>query len=131
MAIDWKTIDPQHPALSAIPVVLRNAARLDQFVRGQALYHQGDKPRFMLFVLRGELRLLRRSAGGEEIILQRSRGGFIAEASLDARHYHCDVVAAADGQLLAFPRKAFADALQNDAAFNRTWITLLASEVRR
>ncbi|MFP3873354.1 MAG: Crp/Fnr family transcriptional regulator [Thiohalophilus sp.] len=131
MTIDWTTFVAEHPGLGDIPSSLRRDARLDQFVRGQTLYRQGEKPRSMLFVLQGELRLLRRSAGGSEMILQRSRGGFIAEASLDARHYHCDVVAAADGQLLAFPRKTFASALQNDAAFNRAWITLLACEVRR
>ena len=67
---------------------------------------------------------------GGEIVLQRSRGGFIAEASLDAKPTIA-MVAATDGRLLQFPRSAFQAALENDRAFNRAWIRLLGWEVRR
>ncbi len=82
-------------------------------------------------MLCGEIRLLRRSAAGAEMIVQRSRGGFVAEASLDSAVYHCDIVGASDGRLLTFPRTAFQAALESDATFNRAWIRLLAGEVRR
>jgi CRP-like cAMP-binding protein len=55
----------------------------------------------------------------------------MAEASLDAEAYHCDAVAAADGRLLCFARSAFHTALNDEAVFNRSWIQLLAREVRR
>ncbi|WP_230646797.1 cyclic nucleotide-binding domain-containing protein [Bradyrhizobium sp. Leaf401] len=37
----------------------------------------------MFFVLSGEVRLVRRSRSGGEVVLQRTRHGFLAEASLD------------------------------------------------
>lgn len=131
MTIDWITLAEQQPLLGGIPDALRNSARLRPFARGETLYRQGERPRFMLYVLSGEVRLLRRTPGGNEMILQRARGSFIAEASLDAQRYHCDVVAADGGRLLTFPRTAFQTALDNDPAFNRAWIQLLAGEMRR
>lgn len=85
----------------------------------------------MLCVLSGELQLIRHTPNGSDIVLQRSRGGFVAEASLDATSYHCDVIAATDGQVLMFPRAAFQAALESDPTFNQAWIRLLAREVRR
>lgn len=131
MRIDWKTIEAEQPALITIPTALREAARLRPFTKGQTLFQQGERPAGMLFILTGEIRLLRRTPTGAEIILQRACSGFIAEASLDAGAYHCDVSAASDGQLLLFPRTVFKTALESDNAFNRTWIGLLAAEVRR
>lgn len=131
MSINWIALIAQHPMLEFIPAGLRDAARLCPFASGDTLFRQGERPTSMLYVLEGEVRLLRRSAAGVEMILQRSRGGFIAEASLDAATYHCDIVSAGDGRLLTFPRTAFQNALETDATFNRTWIRLLAGEVRR
>lgn len=131
MSLDWKIIDAEHPVLAKIPGVLRNAARLRPFSKGQTLFQQGERPAGMLFILTGEIRLLRRTPTGAEIILQRASGGFIAEASLDTGAYHCDITAASGGQLLLFPRAVFKAALESDNAFNRTWIGLLAAEVRR
>lgn len=131
MSIDWKVLAAEHPILTAIPDVLRDATRLRPFTKGQTLYQQGERPAGMLLILTGEIRLLRRTATGHEIILQRSSGGFIAEASLNTDNYHCDIVAASDGRLLFFPRTAFKAALDSDTMFNRIWIGLLAAEVRR
>ncbi|MEJ2440908.1 MAG: Crp/Fnr family transcriptional regulator [Gammaproteobacteria bacterium] len=131
MEIDWHTIETNHPVLAAMPRTLQAAARLRPFKKGQALFHQGERPANMLFVLSGEVRLVRRTFAGSEMILQRGSTGFIAEASLDTSTYHCDIVAASDGQLLLFPRSRFKTALAQDAAFNQTWIDLLAAEVRR
>lgn len=117
--------------LAAIPSVLRDAARLRPFSKGQTLFQQGERPAGMLFILTGEIRLLRRTATGNEIILQRSSHGFFAEASLDTEAYHCDIVAASDGRLLLFPRTVFKAALESDRKFNHTWIGLLAADVRR
>ena len=131
MPIDWEKLTKEQPALGAVPGVLRDGARQRAFDKGEVLYRCGQAPEGMLCVLSGEIRLVRHAAGGNEIVLQRSRGGFIAEASLDTQIYHCDIVGATDGQLLLFPRAAFQAALESDPAFNRAWILLLAREVRR
>lgn len=94
------------------------------------LFNRGDHPRAMYFVLSGEVRLVRHSKAGGEIVLQRTRQGFLAEASLDQKSYHCDAVAAVPSKILAIPRKAFADALAAES-FRMCWIGHLARELRR
>lgn len=130
--------DPDHVAtdiiaavLKHIPETLREAALVLAFGCGETLFRQGERPKAMLCLLSGEIRLVRRSRAGGEIILQRSRGGFIAEASLESKAYHCDAVAAAAGQLLRFPLRAFRQAIESDAGFRNAWIAHLAGEVRK
>jgi CRP-like cAMP-binding protein len=131
MAIDWESVIGEQPALAILPIRLREVARQRPFAKGETLFRQGQRPEVMWCVLTGEVRLVRHSTEGTEIILQRSCGGFMAEASLDAEAYHCDAIAAADGRLLCFARSAFRAALDDEPVFNRSWIQLLAREVRR
>jgi len=127
---DWPALAADHPELAHVPLALRGAARVHALAAGETLFRQGDRPKAMFCVLVGEVRLLRRSREGAEVILQRSRGGFFAEASLESKAYHCDAVAVIEGRLLAFPIRAFREALESDAAFRNVWMALLAREVR-
>ncbi|OIQ99154.1 global nitrogen regulator [mine drainage metagenome] len=127
----WRALLVAHPDLAPIPGTLREAAEVKAFARGETLFRQGERPRAMLFVLTGEIRLVRLSRAGSEIILQRSRGGFIAEASLESKTYHCDAIAAAEGQLLRFPLRAFRQAIGTEPGFRDAWIAHLAGEVRK
>jgi CRP-like cAMP-binding protein len=129
--MDWAALVESHPELAHIPPALRDTVRVRAFAAGETLFRQGERPKAMYCVLDGEVRLLRRSREGGEVILQRSRGGFFAEASLESKAYHCDGVAAAEGRLLAFPVRAFREALEGDAAFRTAWMAQLAREVRR
>lgn len=131
MACDWPALASDHPELAHIPAALRDAARLRELAAGVTLFRQGERPKAMYCVLDGEVRLLRRSREGGEVVLQRSRGGFFAEASLESKAYHCDTEATADSRLLCFPMKAFREALEGDAAFRSAWMAQLAREVRR
>lgn len=131
MTCDWPTLAVVHPELAHIPPALREAARLKECAAGEAVFRQGERPKAMLYVLDGEVRLLRRSREGAETVLQRSRGGFFAEASLEAKAYHCDAVAVAASRLLVFPIRAFREALDEDTAFRNAWMALLAREVRK
>ncbi|HUW36171.1 MAG TPA: cyclic nucleotide-binding domain-containing protein, partial [Rhodocyclaceae bacterium] len=92
--------DPNHvgadivdTVLKPIPETLRGLAQLQTFGLGETIFRQGERPKAVLCVLTGEIRLVRLSRAGGEIILQRSRGGFIAEASLESSAYHCDAIA--------------------------------------
>ena len=85
----------------------------------------------MLFVVAGEVRLVRRTAGGADVVLQRARAGFVAEASLESPRYHCDIEAVTKSRLLGFPRDPFRNALEVDAAFRNFWMRRLAAEVRK
>lgn len=117
--------------LDALPPRLDAIARRRTVRAGEVLFRQGDAPRVILFVLSGEVRLVRNGPSGEEIILQRGTGGFFAEASLWAASYHCDGVVAQSGELLEVPRQAFEETLAADCAFQRAWMQHLTREVRR
>lgn len=129
--IDWPTLAERQPLLAAMPRALLGAAKRRPFVAGTSVFRQGQRPAAMSCVLAGELRLLRRNTDGGEVVLQRCRGGFFAEASLQAAAYHCDAVAVTSGELLRFPLAAFRSALADDAEFNGRWIAHLSAEVRR
>jgi CRP-like cAMP-binding protein len=85
----------------------------------------------MFFVSAGEVTLLRHGAEGEPVILQRTRRGFVGEASLQSDRYHCDAVAVADAEVTRVPLRELRDALTTDPAFALRWIGMLNREVRR
>ncbi|GLH76543.1 Crp/Fnr family transcriptional regulator [Bradyrhizobium sp. SSBR45G] len=129
-AVDWKSLALESPLLAALPESAQRLTRFLELQRHSTLFRCGDRPRAMFFVLSGEVRLLRRSKSGGEVVLQRTWRGFLAEASLDQPTYHCDAVAAAPTRLLAIPRRLFTDALAVEGFRNR-WIAHLAQELRK
>jgi len=128
--LDWRVLARLSPLLAALPAAARLRTRRILVPRQGTVFCRGDRPRAMFFVLDGEVRLLRRSRSGDDVILQRARLGFLAEASLDQSSYHCDAVAAQTSALLAIDRQAFADALRRPEIRDR-WCDHLARELRR
>lgn len=129
-ALDWKSLSLESPLLAALPERARRLTRSLEIQRQSTLFGRGDRPQAMFFVLSGEVRLVRRSSSGGEIVLQRTRRGFLAEASLDQSAYHCDAVAAERTRLLAIQRRAFINALAVEG-FRDRWIAHLAQELRK
>lgn len=119
------------PDLNWIPPSLLAAATITTVGAGETVFRGGDRPSAMLCVVEGEIRLVRRAPDGTEVVLQRSRGGFVAEASMGAKTYHCDALATSSGRLLRIPMTAFRNALDQDRDFRDAWIAHLAREVRR
>ena len=120
-----------HPVLAVVPSPLRDRAEHGELGQGEALFRIGDRVQNLYFVATGEVHLRRLARDGAEIVLQRSRNGFLAEASLGARTYHCDALAARTARVLCFPACAFQAALDDDVDFRRIWMRLLAREVRK
>ncbi|MCK1453565.1 Crp/Fnr family transcriptional regulator [Bradyrhizobium sp. 35] len=129
-APDWKSLSLESPLLAALPESARRLTRSMEIERERTLFSRGDSPQAMFFVISGEVRLLRRSKAGGEVVLQRAQRGFLAEASLDQSTYHCDAVAAEPSRLLALPRRAFTGALAVEG-FRDKWIAHLARELRK
>jgi CRP-like cAMP-binding protein len=128
--LDWIGLMQAHPELVALPTRLRRQAINVVAAEGEPVFRLGSQPRNMLWVLDGEVRLVRRSRSGTEIVLQRAYSGFVAEASLESSRYHCDAVAATDSRLLGFPIQSFREAVRRDEKFRMFWMRRLAREVR-
>lgn len=98
--------------------------------KGERLFSRGDVPSFMFWVRTGEVRLVRTSPMGSEIVFQRARHGFLAEASSNQRAYHCDGVAAMTTRVQAIPIEEFRAALTRPEV-QAEWIRHLSQELRR
>ena len=95
------------------------------------LFKTGKKPEWMFFVLSGEVTLERLNQHGDPVVLQRTRHGFVSEASLQSPKYHCDAVVVAETEIIQIPIQTLADALSTDPAFAGRWINMLNQEVKR
>ncbi|QID16590.1 Crp/Fnr family transcriptional regulator [Nitrogeniibacter mangrovi] len=114
-----------------MPADLRAAAVWRAFGRGARLFALGAPPREMCFIAEGEVHLCRLSPDGTELVLQRARGSFLAEASVEADRYHCDAIAATPGRALVFPMREFRRGLAGCAVFRDQWMFHLMREVRK
>jgi CRP-like cAMP-binding protein len=85
----------------------------------------------MFFVVSGEVTLERTGLQGEPVVLQRTRLGFVSEASLKVAKYHCDALAIIDTTVIKVPAKELAVVLEQDPDFASRWIDMLNSEVKR
>lgn len=129
--VDWSALCSRHQTLSHLPTTLKRSVHQVAFEAGDLLFRLGERPSAVLYLVSGEIRLTRRSTDGAEVVLQRSRSGFFAEASMESDRYHCDGVASESGELLRFPVAAFREAVAHNAEFRNAWLGHLMREVRR
>jgi len=101
------------------------------FGKGKRLFEMGKKPAFMFFVDHGEVTLERLGLNGASVILQRTRHGFVGEASLHSARYHCDAMAVADSTLARIPIRELRSAMEQDSVFALRWVAMLNREVKR
>ena len=101
------------------------------FKKHQRLFLTGERPNWMFFVVSGEVTLERTGLQGEPVVLQRTRLGFVSEASLKVAKYHCDALAITDTTVIKVPVKELAVVLDHDPDFARRWISMLNAEVKR
>lgn len=85
----------------------------------------------MFFVGDGEVVLERLGAQGSSVVLQRTRHGFVGEASLQSARYHCDGKVVAISQITQTPIRELREAMDNDSKFASRWIAMLNREVKR
>ncbi|MGV8863502.1 MAG: Crp/Fnr family transcriptional regulator [Pseudomonas sp.] len=130
-ALDWPALIAAQPSAALIPETLRVSARRVDTDTRETLFLIGDPIRHVYLVISGEARLVRLGRNGLEVVLQHSRGGFIAEASLDSRAYHCDAIATESTTLLLFPVVAFRAALEDVPAFRKAWQSELSKEIQK
>lgn len=99
--------------------------------KNERIFHTGARPEWMFYVVSGEVTLERTGLQGEPVVLQRTRQGFVSEASLKSAKYHCDALAITDSTVVKIPIKDLSAELECDPAFASRWIGMLNGEVRR
>ena len=119
------------PLKELLPEAVQTLCKMTSVKKGSLLFQTGKKPELMFFVLSGEVTLERLSQHGDPVVLQRTRYGFVSEASLQSPKYHCDGRVVANSEIIQIPLSALADALKSDAAFAARWIRMLNQEVKR
>ena len=101
------------------------------YKKHERLFITGKSPEWMFYVVTGEVTLERTGLQGESVVLQRTRLGFVSEASLKTDKYHCDALAISETNVIKVPIKALAAALDRDPDFASRWISMLNTEVKR
>lgn len=135
-ATPGRASQPPHPLLppalqALLPAALHTHCEGARCARGERLFLAGARPEWMFYVVAGEVTLERSGLHGEPVVLQRTRQGFVSEASLRAAVYHCDALAVIDTTVVKLPVRALSTALEGDPAFAGRWIAMLNAEVRR
>ena len=120
------------PALkSLLPAHLQDLCEGERIKKGSLVFRAGKKPTWMYYVVKGEVTLERTGIRGEPVVLQRTRQGFISEASLRVDHYHCDALTILDTQVIKLPVQPMLTTLGQDPLFANRWMMMLNQEVRR
>ena len=129
--MDDEQIKFSSPLKALLPPAVLALCTLKSLKKSTLLFKTGKKPEWMFFVLSGEVTLERLSQHGDQVVLQRTRHGFVSEASLQSPKYHCDAVVVAEAEIIQIPIQTLADALSTDSAFAGRWINMLNQEVKR
>jgi CRP/FNR family transcriptional regulator, dissimilatory nitrate respiration regulator len=121
-----------HPELTELlPTDLHAFCVTAVHQKGERLFATGSKPVNMFFIGSGEVILERLGAQGGSAVLQRTRHGFVGEASLQSARYHCDGKVIAVSEITQIPIKQVRTAMDSDPAFASRWIAMLNREVKR
>ena len=129
--MDDEQIKFSSPLKALLPPAVLALCTLKSLKKNTLLFKTGKKPEWMFFVLSGEVTLERLSQHGDPVVLQRTRHGFVSEASLQSPKYHCDAVVVAEAEIIQIPIQTLADALSMDPDFAGRWINMLNQEVKR
>lgn len=120
-----------HALQALLPAGLKPMCTHFHCAKGDRLFTQGRRPDRMFYVAGAEVVLQRVGLQGENVVLQRARQGFVAEASLQSPKYHCDAVVTVSGGLVSIPLEPVKQALMVDPAFAMRWIGMLNQELKR
>jgi CRP-like cAMP-binding protein len=120
------------PSLKALlPPQIHNLCSGARYKKNERLFITDKSPEWMFYVVTGEVTLERTGLQGESVVLQRTRLGFVSEASLKTAKYHCDALAISETNVIKVPIKALAAALDRDPDFASRWISMLNTEIKR
>jgi len=105
------------PAPGVVPKIAGVQPTLRRVPAGGTLFCRGGKTFGVFFLAKGRLRMQRVTPDGSAVILHVARPGeTLAEASLFAECYQCDVIAEADAEVWYYPKDDLTHRLRDDPA---------------
>jgi len=124
--ISIMNIPPVFARLPASAISRRTAAP------GEVIFRKGDPAGGMIFVISGELALLRHGEAGEPVPLAHAGPGeTLAESALFADAYHCDCVALTRATAMTIRKHAVIDQIARDADFALAMVARLSDQLRQ
>ena len=122
---------PGDPSFELLPQALRDLAEMRGMRRNSVLFRRGERAGAVFCVLSGEVRLLRYTAEGVEIVQHSARAGeFFAEATLSGGSYHCHAVCSASGQVAVLDIEKLRSCMLRDPSMAMMWIQVLSRHLR-
>jgi CRP-like cAMP-binding protein len=123
-------------------IAIMSAELIDYFSRlpsrrrtlepGQYLFHRGDPILRLHWLEVGTVHLQRFTADGGAVVMQRATSGaVIAEASIFAKHYHCDAISVGPAIVRHFDVREVRALVEREPAFTASLARYLAEEVMR
>jgi CRP-like cAMP-binding protein len=91
-----------------LPPQIHELCTVAFYKKNERLFLTGKMPEWMFYVIAGEVTLERTGLQGEPVVLQRTRLGFVSEASLKVAKYHCDALAITETNVIKVPAKELA-----------------------
>ena len=110
---------------------LKRQASIRELRKGEPLFQQGQAATALFEVLRGRLRLVRRTSDGHLVALHTARAGdLFAEAALFSDVYHCDAVSTVSSCIRIFPKPVLLTQLRSNPVLFEVFSAKLAKQLQ-
>lgn len=94
------------------------ACKTKTLEKGEFVFRQNDQSNAMFFLIEGAIQLERHTSNGNKVSIHRAiKMQTFAEASLFSDAYHCDAVAVANSEFVAFDKTAILTKMKTDPNF--------------
>ena len=112
--------------------IVRGISKIRSLVKGEILFHPGQRADAVYKVLGGEVHLFRINDNGNKVLLYRAlEDSYFAEASLNSDVYHCTAECVKASKIQIIDANKMHKLLGQDAEFSSKWVSILSSELRR
>lgn len=113
--------------IDQLPAALQAVVKYHYLSNGQVLFHRNEKSQTLYVVKSGQIRLLHYTQSGQSVSHYSVQTGEIcAEVALFLNTYTCSAIAEAPTHVLAFPKQAFLNTLQQESEFAIAFIRQLS-----
>jgi DNA-binding response OmpR family regulator len=105
---------------------------LENYDRKQTLYHEGKKPRFLFYLVKGKVKCYKTNQDGKEYITNLyNDGDFIGySALLENSFYEDSAIVIEDAEILTIPKDDFLHMVYNDISIASKFIHIITKNIK-